>query len=66
MRPMKPSTADQSPATDPRQADADANVQDRPPQIRSLITPGVASSPLFPAWLTSRLRRRFKRPTPSH
>jgi len=66
MRPMKPSAADQPPATDTRQADVDANAQDRPPQIRSLITPGVASSPILPAWLTSRVKRLFKRPTPSH
>jgi len=55
---MEPSTAGQPPVTGPRRADADASVQDRPPQIRSLITPGVASSPVLPEWLRKRFRRK--------
>jgi hypothetical protein len=60
MRPIKPSTASQPAAADPRltQANADTDERDRPPEIRSLITPGVASGPILPEWLRKRFRRK--------
>jgi hypothetical protein len=42
-----------------RRAGEDRHEQD--PQIRSLITPGVASSPILPEWLRKRFRRTDKR-----
>jgi hypothetical protein len=33
----------------------------RPLHFRSLITPGVASGPILPVWLTKRFRRKDTR-----
>ena len=62
MRTMERSTTSRPPATNPRRPQAGADT-DEPyiPHFRSLITPGVASSPLFPDWVHDRLRRLFRR-----
>lgn len=38
----------------------------RPLYFPSMTVPGLWSGPIIPLWLTSRLRRLFKRTTPSH
>jgi hypothetical protein len=60
MSTMQPSTASR-PATVNTcltQTGGATGERDRPPQIRSLITPGVASGPILPAWLRKRFQRR--------
>jgi hypothetical protein len=68
MSAMEPSTASQPPAADRSeigqhrpQGDADTSQRVRPPQIRSLRVPGVASSPVLPEWLRAYFRNRFRR-----
>ncbi len=52
----RPGTADRS-ETGRRRRRAGEDRQEGDPQIRSLITPGVASSPILPEWLRKRFRR---------
>jgi hypothetical protein len=54
MRAMEHTTASQPPVA---QAATDTGKQDRP-QIRSLITPGLAKGPLVPEWLRKFFRRK--------
>ena len=60
MRPMEHTTTGRQPAAGQRRtpaAGADTDKQDRP-QIRSLITPGLAKGPLVPEWLRKFFRRK--------
>jgi hypothetical protein len=63
MSAMNPSTVGQPPAAEELrpQGDADTGQRVRPPQIRSLRVPGVASSPVLPEWLRAYFRNRFRR-----
>jgi hypothetical protein len=62
MSPMKYSTASQPGASDRSvgrlHANADGETDKRDPQIRSLITPGLASVPHMPVWLRKLIRRK--------
>ncbi len=64
-------SAMEPPASEPPRTDTGETffkTPDAPPgfHFRQVIMPGVASSPILPEWLSSRLSRLFKRATPSH
>jgi hypothetical protein len=62
MSPMKYSTVSQPGASDRSvgrlHANAGGETDKRDPQIRSLITPGLASVPPMPVWLRKLIRRK--------
>jgi hypothetical protein len=62
MSPMKYLTASQPGASDRSvgrlHANVDGETDKRDPQIRSLITPGLASVPPMPVWLRKLIRRK--------
>jgi hypothetical protein len=62
MRLMKDSTDSQPGVTDRSigrlHAKADGETDKQDPQIRSLITPGLASVPPMPVWLRKLIRRK--------
>jgi hypothetical protein len=53
----RPGAADRSEIGRHR-AQADADTDERDPQIRPLITPGLVSVPPMPAWLRKLFRRK--------
>lgn len=67
---MEPSTASQSLVSEAVRADATATDRTEKPYGDSyhkpVIVRGRLKSPILPVWLSSRLSRLFKRPTPTH
>ena len=62
MSAMEPSTTSRPPAADPPRTQTGADT-DEPyvHRYKSVIMPGVASSPILPDWVHDRLRKLFRR-----